>query len=106
MRDEGWTTEIYACVQGTGGDSLEMGSVEKSYREVFRCRASRKKQTLFSKEDTAYEQFVNQTIVMQTRKYPQIKYGCRVEYAGCTWEIKMLEPNGNELTITMRKVDV
>lgn len=84
----------------------EMGSVEKSYREVFRCRASRKKQTLLSKEDTAYEQFVNQTIVMQTRKYPQIKYGCRVEYAGCTWEIKMLEPNGNELTIAMRKVDV
>lgn len=84
----------------------EFGSVEREYREVFRCRAYRKKQTLVSKEDIAYEQFVNQTIVMQTRKYPQIKYECRVEYAGCTWEIKMIEPNGNELTITMKKIDV
>lgn len=84
----------------------KFGSVETTYKEVFRCRASRKKQTLVSKEDNAYEQFVNQVMVMQTRNYPQISYDCRVEYAGCTWDIKMLEPNGNELTITMKKIDI
>lgn len=82
------------------------GAVSKEYEEVFRCRAWRKKQTLLSMEENAYEQFIGHTAVMQVRNYPQIKYGCRVIYAGCTWEIKMIEPAGNELTLTLKKIDV
>lgn len=83
------------------------GAASREYKEVFRCRAYRKKQTLLSAEEVnAYEQFVYQTTVMQVRKYPQIKYGCRVRYAGCIWEIKMIEPVLNELTLTLKKVDV
>lgn len=83
------------------------GFISKEYKEVFRCRACRKKQTLLSREEeNAHEQFVHQTTIMQVRKYPQIKYGCRVKYADCTWEIKMIEPAGNELTLTLKKIDV
>lgn len=82
------------------------GAVSKEYKEVFRCRAQRKKQTLLSVEENAYEQFVGHTTVMQVRSYPQIKYGCRVRYADCIWEIKMIEPAANELTLTLKKIDV
>lgn len=83
------------------------GFVSKEYKEVFRCRAYRKKQTLLSQEEeSAHEQFVFQTTVMQVRKYPQIKYGQRVRYADCVWEIKMIEPVRNELTLTLKKIDV
>lgn len=82
------------------------GSTRKDYKEIFRCRAWRKKQTfLHTDEESAHEQFVSQTTVMQVRKYPQIKYGCRVRYAECVWEIKMIEPAGNELTLTLKKTD-
>lgn len=82
------------------------GSVRKEYKEVFRCRAWRKKQTLFNTdEENAYERFISQTTVMQVRKYPQIKYGCRVRYAESVWEIMMIEPAGNELTLTLKKTD-
>lgn len=82
------------------------GAINKEYEEIFRCRAQRKKQTLLSVEENAYEQFIGQTTVMQVRNYPQIKYGCRVRYADCVWEIKMIEPAGNELTLTLKKIDV
>ncbi|WP_294481848.1 head-tail adaptor protein [uncultured Bacteroides sp.] len=82
------------------------GAVIKEYREVFRCRALRRKQTLLSVDENAYEQFIGHTTVMQVRKYPQIKYGCRVRYADCVWEIRMIEPAGNELTLTLKKIDV
>lgn len=82
------------------------GAVIKEYREIFRCRAQRKKQTLLSVDENAYEQFIGHTTVMQVRKYPQIKYGCRVRYADCVWEIRMIEPVGNELTLTLKKIDV
>ena len=81
------------------------GAVSKEYEEVFRCRAQRKKQTLLSVDENAYEQFIGHTAVMQVRNYPQIKYGCRVRYADCVWEIKMIEPTGNELTLTIKKID-
>lgn len=85
----------------------DFGSISKEYKEVFRCRAIRKKQTLLSKEEeNAYEQFVYQTVIMQVRRYHKIKYGLRVRYADCYWDIKMIEPNGNELTLTLKKIDV
>lgn len=87
-------------------EKTETGFIRKDYREVFRCRAYRKKQTLLSVDESAYEQFIGQTTVMQVRKYPQIKYGCRVKYADSVWEIKMIEPDGNELTLTLKKIDV
>ena len=59
-------------------EKTETGFVRKDYREVFRCRAYRKKQTLLSVDESPYEQFIGQTKVMQVRKYPQIKNGCRV----------------------------
>lgn len=82
------------------------GAIIKEYREIFRCRAQRKKQTLLSVDENAYEQFIGHTTVMQVRKYPQIKYGCRVRYADSVWEIRMIEPVGNELTLTLKKIDV
>lgn len=82
------------------------GAVSKGYKEVFRCRAQRKKQTLLSIEENAHEQFTGHTTVMQVRNYPQIKYGCRVRYADCIWEIKMIEPVANELTLTLKKINV
>lgn len=82
------------------------GFTSGKFSEVFRCRAYRKKQSLLSAEEvSAHEQFVHQTMVMQVRKYPQIKYGQHVRYAGCIWDIKMIEPFGNELTLTLKKID-
>lgn len=83
------------------------GFISKEYKEIFRCRAYRKKQRLLAgQEENAHELFVHQTLVMQVRKYPQIRYGQRVRYADCIWEIKMIEPTGNELTLTLKKIDV
>ena len=82
------------------------GAVNKEYKEVFRCRAQRIKQTLLTVNENAHEQFIGHTTIMLVRKYPQIKYGCRVRYADCVWEIKMIEPTGNELTLTLKKIDV
>ena len=82
------------------------GAVNKEYKEVFQCRTQRVKQTLLATDENAHEQFIGHTITMQVRKYPQIKYGCRVRYADSVWEIKMIEPTGNELTLTLKKIDV
>ena len=54
------------------------GAVSKEYKEVFRCRAQRKKQTLLSVEENAYEQFIGHTTVMQVRNYPQIWLPCKI----------------------------
>lgn len=85
----------------------EFGSISKEYKEIFTCRAYRKKQLLSNREEeNAYEEFVFQTIVMQTRNYPQIQYGCRVRYECCVWDIKMIERTGNKMTLTLKKIDV
>lgn len=81
------------------------GFVKKVYKEVFRCRARRAKQTLLTADQNAKEIFIGQMVQMQTRKYPLITYGCQVRYADCFWEIKMIEPTGNELTLTLKKID-
>ena len=82
------------------------GAVTKFYKEAFRCRAGRKKQTLHATTENAYEETISQSVVMYTYAYPQIQYGCRVKYAGCYWEIRMLEPEANMVTITLKKMDV
>lgn len=81
------------------------GNVRKEYNEVFRCRAQRKKQSIITGDENAKEQFVGQMTVMLVRKYSQIDYSCHVKWAGCTWEIKMIEPSGNELTLTLKKIN-
>lgn len=81
------------------------GAVSKEYKEVFRCRAYRKKQSIIAGDENAKEQFIGQMTVMLVRKYPQIDYSCRVKWAGCVWEIKMIEPHDNELTLTLKKVN-
>lgn len=81
------------------------GAVSKEYKEVFRCRAHRKKQSIVVGDENAKEQFIGQMTVMLVRKYPQIDYSCRVKWAGCTWEIKMIEPRDNELTLTLKKLN-
>lgn len=81
------------------------GNVSKEYNEIFRCRAQRKKQSIITGDENAKEVFLGQMAVFLTRKYPQISYDCHVKWAGCTWEIKMLEPYGNELTLTLKKIN-
>lgn len=81
------------------------GAISKEYKEVFRCRAYRKRQSIVVGDENAMEQFIGQMTVMQVRKYPQIDYSCRVKWAGCTWEIKMIEPRDNELTLTLKKLN-
>ncbi len=81
------------------------GDARKEYNEVFRCRAQRKKQSVLQGEDNAKEVFIGQMVVFLTRKYPQITYDCHVKWAECTWEIKMIEPRDNELTLTLKKIN-
>ena len=82
------------------------GAVGKDYKEFFRCRAAKKNQSLVSGDEVAKEQFLGQMAVMVVRKYPQIDYGCRVRWAGFAWEMRLIEPKGNELTLTLKKIDV
>lgn len=82
------------------------GNTSKEYNEVFRCRAYRKKQSIVTGDENAKEQFIGQMTVMLVRKYPQITYNCRVKWAQCTWEIKMIEPHDNELTLTLKKLNI
>lgn len=82
------------------------GAISKEYKEVFRCRAYRKKQSIITGDENAKEQFIGQMTVMLVRKYPQINYNCRVKWAECTWEIKMIEPRDNELTLTLKKLNI
>lgn len=81
------------------------GSMKDTYSEVFRCRAWRRKQSIVSGDEQAKEIFLGQMAVLRVRKYPEITYQCRVEWADCLWEIKMIEPDGNELTLTLKKID-
>lgn len=81
------------------------GAISKEYKEVFRCRAYRKKQSIVTGDENAKELFIGQMAVMLVRKYPQINYNCRVKWAECTWEIKMIEPHDNELTLTLKKLN-
>ncbi len=86
-------------------EKTSSGAVSKEYKEVFRCRAYRKKQSIITGDENAKEQFVGQMAVMLVRKYPQIDYSYHVKWAGCTWEIKMIEPRDNELTLTLKKLN-
>ena len=82
------------------------GAISKEYKEVFKCKAHRKKQSILIGDENAKEEFIGQMVVMVVRKYPNINYNCRVKWAFATWEIKMIEPDGGTLTLTLKKVNV
>lgn len=82
------------------------GAISKEYKEVFKCKAYRKKQSILIGDENAKEEFIGQMVVMVVRKYPNINYNCRVKWAFATWEIKMIEPDGGTLTLTLKKVNV
>ncbi len=87
-------------------ETTPSGFVRKEYKEVFRCRAYRKKQSIVSGDERAKEEFLGQMAVFQVRAYPKIDYQCRVRWANCVWEIKMIEQRPGELTLTLKKIDV
>lgn len=82
------------------------GAISKEYKEVFKCKAYRKKQSILIGDENAKEEFIGQMVVMVVRKYPNINYNCRVKWAFATWEIKMIEPDGGTLTLTLKKVNI
>lgn len=88
------------------GKKTQTGFVSKEYEEVFRCKAQRKKQSIIVGEENAKEIFIGQMAMFLVRRYPQINYSCRVRWAGCVWDIKMIEPNGKEFTLTLKKIDI
>lgn len=93
-------------IEALTAEETPSGFIRKEYKEVFRCRAQRKKQSIVQGDENAKEVFLGQMAIFLTRKYPQITYDCHVKWGGCTWEVKMIEPAGNELTLTLKKIDV
>ena len=83
----------------------QTGEMEKTWTECFRCRAYRKKHAALSGDEQAREEFLSQTVVFQTWRYPKITYDCRVRWSDSLWEIRLIEPRGNELTLTLRRID-
>lgn len=83
----------------------ETGELEATWTECFRCRAYRKKQAALSGDVQANEDFIGQTAVFLTWNYPVISYELRVRWDGRWWEIRLLEPRGTELTITLKRLD-
>lgn len=81
------------------------GHKKETFSEVFRCRAYRKKQSMVAGDERAREVFLGQMVVFQTRRYKVITYQCRVKWAECLWEISMIEPRENEMTLTLKKID-
>lgn len=85
------------------------GAVKKEYKEVFRCRACRKKMSLIADRDgvSAMEQFIGHTLVFQVRNYPVIKENLHVVYNGNEYNLKMVNPqiNDNSLLLTLEKID-
>ena len=81
------------------------GFLHKSYAEVLRCRAWKRRQSALQGEEQAKELFVGQTAKFTVRNYPEIDYGCRVRWAGLLWEIRLIETYKGELTLTLRRID-
>ena len=48
---------------------------------------------------------MGQMVTFVTRKYPKITYNCRVRWMDCLWEIKLIEPMKDEITLTLKKID-
>jgi len=83
----------------------EWGTPTKEYKEIFRCRAYRKKQSVMRGDENAKESFLGQMAILTTRKYPDIVYGNRIRWAGCLWEIRMIETLSNEMALTLKKIN-
>lgn len=87
----------------------DTGAVKKEYKEVFRCKAYRRKMSLIVDRDgvSAMEQFIGNTLVFQVRNYPLIKENQRVSYNGGEYLLKLINPqmNDNTLVLTLEKID-
>lgn len=85
------------------------GAVRREYKEVFQCRACRKKMSLIADKDgvSVMEQFIGHTLVFQVRNYPIIKENQHVVYNGNEYNLKMvnLQINDNSLLLTLEKID-
>lgn len=85
------------------------GFVKKEYKEVFRCRANRRKMSLIADKDgvSAMEQFIGHTLVFQVRNYPFIKENQHVIYNDNEYNLKMINPQirDNSLLLTLEKID-
>lgn len=85
------------------------GAVRKEYKEVFQCRACRKKISLIADRDgvSAMEQFIGHTLVFQARNYPAIKENLHVVYNGNEYNLKMIshQISDNSLLLTLEKID-
>lgn len=86
------------------------GAVKKEYKEVFRCRACRKKMSLIADRDgiSAMEQFIGHTLIFQVRNYPVIREDQHVLYNGNEYLLKMISPqiSDNTLLLTIEKIDI
>lgn len=81
------------------------GAIRKEWKEVFKCRAWRRKFNLTKMAEVAKEDFIGHMVIFRTWNYPVIDYDCRVKWGGLLWKVVLLEPEGRELTITLNKVD-
>lgn len=86
-------------------ETTASGARKKTYSVVFQCRAQRKNQKTVGGDEQAKELFLGQMVTFVTRKYPKITYNCRVRWMDCLWEIKLIEPMKDEITLTLKKID-
>lgn len=83
----------------------ETHALVKTWKPCFRCRAYRKKQSSLSGDELAREEFLGISVQFITRKYPQITDERRVRWNGKLWEIRMIEPGVDRLTLTLKRLD-
>lgn len=83
----------------------ETFGITKTWSPCFRCRAYRKRQTSLSVDEQAREEFIGVTVQFTVRKYPQIRYGLRVRWSGQLWDIRMIDPGIDRLTLTLKRLD-
>ena len=84
------------------------GFVKKEYKEVFRCKAYRKKLSSIIDKDglNAGEEFIGNIAVFQIRYYPVINEDQRVEYQGRIYSITLLDrQRDNTYLITITKMN-
>lgn len=86
------------------------GAISKEYKEVFQCKACRKKMSLIADRSgiNAMEQFIGHTLVFQVRNYPVIKEDQHVLYNGNEYLLKMINPQmgDNTLLLTLEKINL
>lgn len=84
------------------------GFVRKEWKAVFTCKACKKKQAYQKSDDiNAMEEFIEQTVVFQTYRYPQISETQRIRWNGKLYRITLLDPQmaDNSYLITCTKIN-